>query len=85
LHPQNLKGEKSMKRFVIAITLTFVISGSTLAGEIPTVGFTAPPPPPDGLQATNTSAPGEIPSVGLTQQMSEAAFSLIQLLIGAVA
>jgi hypothetical protein len=74
-----------MKRFVITIALTCFLSGSVLAGDVPSGGFTAPPPPPDGVQATDTSAPGEIPSVGLTQQMSEAAFSLVQLLMGTIA
>jgi len=33
-----------MKRFVIAVALTCVLMGSALAGEVPSVGFTAPPP-----------------------------------------
>jgi hypothetical protein len=69
-----------MKRFVIALALTCVLSGSTLAGEVPTVGFTAPPP--DELPPV--TAPGEVPSGGLTQQMSEAALTLVQLMLGSV-
>jgi hypothetical protein len=73
-----------MKRFVMAITLTSLLAGSTLAGEIPTVGFNAPPPDePSG--SVTTTQPGEVPSVGLTQQLTGAALGLIQLLIGPVA
>jgi hypothetical protein len=32
-----------MKRFLIALALTRVLTGSALAGEAPSVGFTAPP------------------------------------------
>jgi hypothetical protein len=45
------KENASMKRFLIAIALTCLLSVSALAGEIPTVG-NAP------------AAPGEIPTVG---------------------
>ena len=51
-----------MKRFVMTMALTCVLSGSALAGEIPTVGFTAPPPD----ETTTLTAPGEVPSGGLT-------------------
>jgi hypothetical protein len=69
-----------MKRFVMSMALTCVLSASALAGEIPTVGVTAPPPdePPP------VTAPGEIPSGGLTQQMSETALSLVQLILGSI-
>jgi hypothetical protein len=73
-----------MKRFVMTLALTCVLSGSALAGEIPSVPVTAPPPD-ETTSTTIAPAPGEIPTSGLTQQMSEAAFSLIQLLMGAVA
>ena len=66
-----------MKRFVMAITLAGALSASTLAGEIPTVGVTAPPP------ATQTT-PGEVPSGGFAQEMSEAAFDLVEWVLSAV-
>ena len=68
-----------MKQFLAAMALTSVISLSTFAGEIPTSGVTAPPPPP----ATPT-APGDIPSGGFTQQISEAGFDLLQMVLSAV-
>lgn len=72
-----------MKRFVLAVALTCVLTGSALAGDIPSVGFTAPPPDEPTL-TTTTTAPGEIPTVGLTQQMSEAALTLVQLMLGSI-
>ena len=69
-----------MKRFVIAVALTCVLSGSALAGDVPSVGFTAPPPdePPP------VTAPGDIPTVGFTQEVSEAALTLVQLMLRSV-
>jgi hypothetical protein len=69
-----------MKRFVLAVAMTCVLTGSALAGEIPTVGFNAPPP----AEPPPVTAPGEIPSGGLTQQMSEAVLTLVQLMLGSV-
>ncbi|MEP6912127.1 MAG: hypothetical protein ABI923_05195 [bacterium] len=34
-----------MKRFVIAVALAFVVSATALAGEIPSTGAQASPPP----------------------------------------
>lgn len=74
-----------MKRIMVTIALTCVLSASVLAGEVPTVGVTPPPPPPpDGIQATSTSALGDVPSVGFTQEVTETALSLIQSILGAV-
>lgn len=71
-----------MKRFVMAVALTCSLYASSLAGEIPSGGIAAPPPP---YQAqTTTTAPGEIPSTDLRQQVSEAALTLVQFLLGAV-
>lgn len=69
-----------MKRFVMTVALTCVLSGSALAGDIPTVGFTAPPP----NETTNSTAPGDIPNVDFTQQISEAALDFFQMVLGAV-
>lgn len=67
-----------MKRFVMTITLSWVLSSSALAGDIPSVPFTAPPPD----ETTVPTAPGEIPSVPFTQ--SEAALDLLQLVLSAI-
>jgi hypothetical protein len=72
--------ENIMKRFVMTIALTCALTGSVLAGDVPTVGVT--PPTPD--QPTIPTSPGDIPSVGLTQELSETALTLIQLAFGAV-
>ena len=45
-----------MKRFLMAITLACVLSGTALAGEMPTVG---PAPAPTG-----TALAGDMPGVG---------------------
>ena len=68
-----------MKRYLITIALTGVLAVTAFAGEIPTGGFTAPPPPP----ATPT-ATGEIPSGGFTPQISEAALALVEWVFSAV-
>lgn len=52
-----------MKRFVIAIALACVLSGTALAGEIHTAGLVPPPPPPGAAQ---TASPGDIPGVDFT-------------------
>ena len=70
-----------MKRFVMAITLSGALSASTLAGEIPTVGVTAPPPPPP---PSSSNAPGEIPSVGYAQEISDAALDVVEWALSAV-
>lgn len=69
-----------MKRFAITIALTCVLSGAALAGEIPSVGVTPPPPgePPAPTE------PGDIPTSGFTQQVTETALTLIQFAFGAV-
>jgi hypothetical protein len=72
-----------MKRFAMAITMSCVLSVSTLAGEVPSVGITAQPPD-ETTPTTSAPAPGEVPTVGLSQQMSEAAFDLFQLVLGGI-
>ncbi len=69
-----------MKRFVMTIALTCVLSASALAGDVPTVGVTAPPPP----ETSTPTAPGEIPSTDLRQQVSEAVLAFVQLVLGVV-
>lgn len=72
-----------MKRLMITLALTCVLSASVLAGEVPTVGITAPPPD-ETTPTTSAPAPSDIPSVGLTQQLSEAAFDLLQFVLGGI-
>jgi hypothetical protein len=69
-----------MKRLMRTLALTCAYSTSVFAGEVPSVGI-APPPPRNGIQATSTTSPGEIPSGGYT--ISDAALNLIQILLAA--
>ncbi len=69
-----------MKRFVMTIALTCILSGSALAGDVPSVGFTAPPPD----ETATLTAPGDIPTSDFARQMSEAALTLVQLVLSAV-
>jgi hypothetical protein len=71
-----------MKRFLMTIALTCVLSVTAFAGLIPSDGVTAPPPD-ETTPTTSATEPGPIPTVGLTQQMSEAALNLIQLVLSA--
>ncbi len=55
-----------MKRFMLTVALTCFLSVSVLAGEIPTCGLVAAPPPPvvgttpqSTQQATDTSTESE--------------------------
>jgi hypothetical protein len=72
-----------MKRFVMTIALTCFLAISALAGEIPSGGITAPPPD-ETTSTTSAPAPGDVPSGGFTQQISEAAFDLFQLVLGGI-
>jgi hypothetical protein len=45
-----------MKRFVLAIALTGLMSVTVLAGDIPTNGSPATPPPPTAQSATTSTA-----------------------------
>lgn len=57
-----------MKRFVMTIALTCVLSISASAGLIPTVGAPDPPPPAatGDVQSGGSVSPGDIPSGGAT-------------------
>jgi hypothetical protein len=72
-----------MKRFLMTIGLTCVFAASAVGGEIPSVPL-APPPPEDEAQITNTPSPGDVPSVGYTNETSDATLSLVQMMIGLV-
>ena len=67
-----------MKRFLIAIALTCVLSSSGLAGQIPTDGSAAPAP--NGITQTpgeTQTPPGDIPSDGKAGQISSDALSAL--------
>lgn len=69
-----------MKRFLITVLLSGLFAVSAFGGEIPSVPVNAPPP--DDPSAP--TAPGDVPSVGFTQQVTESALTLIQLALGGV-
>lgn len=68
-----------MKRLLITIAMTFVLSFSALAGEIP---CGAPSPAPQGTtQTTDATSPGEIPC-DFAEQISEAGLSGLLAVLG---
>lgn len=75
-----------MKRLVMTIALTLVLSSSALAGEIPCDAPAPPPPTPN--QITSATPPvetpyvlGDLPTSGSPQQMSDAAlFAFLSVL-----
>lgn len=73
-----------MKRLVMAIALSCLLSGLALAGEVPSV-VPAPPPPPGPTQATTPTSPGEIPTSGSADQISDAALSALLTVLGLLA
>ena len=72
-----------MKRFVLAITLGCVFAVSALAGEIPMVGNVQAPTDP--TQTTTATSPGDIPTVGTAEQISDAALSALLTVLGFLA
>lgn len=71
-----------MKRFLVTIALACVLSSSALAGQIPTGGEPVPPPPVGTTQTTSETSPGEIPTGGYAEQMSDAALSGLLAVLG---
>jgi hypothetical protein len=71
-----------MRHFALALVLACVLSGTALAGEIPTSGAPAPQPPPSattgGIHTTETFA-GEVPST-----VRETVLTVILMLISSV-
>jgi hypothetical protein len=69
-----------MKRFVITMGLTCVLSTSVLAGDIPC----GSPSPPLGVttQTTGTTSPGDIPTVDVADQTSNATLSALLTVLG---
>jgi hypothetical protein len=70
-----------MKRLLAPMALTCVLSVSALAGDIPTLG--APQPAP--AQTTTTTSPGDVPTVGTAEQVSDAALSALLTVLGFLA
>lgn len=73
-----------MKRLLITVSLTVALCNAVFAGDIPSVGN--PSPAPDGTTHQVASGPndisglpGEIPSVGLTEQFTN---GLIAVVVG---
>ena len=66
-----------MKRLVMALTLSFILSGLALAGEVPSV-VPAPPPPP---QTTTSTSPGDTPSDG-SEEITDVALSALLTVLG---
>ena len=73
-----------MKRFVMATALACVVSGSAFAGDMPTGGI-APPPPLSSTQTTTETSPGDIPTSGAAEQVSDAALSALLTVLGFLA
>lgn len=57
-----------MKRFVMTMALTCLLSVSAFGGQIPTVGDAPPPPAPGQIPTvgSNSPTPGDVPSVDAT-------------------
>ncbi len=62
-----------MKRFLIAVVLTFVLCSYALGGDIPSVGI----PAPASSGATESTSPGLIPTDGMSERVSGDALSAI--------
>jgi opacity protein-like surface antigen len=69
-----------VKRFLMIVALACVLWSSALAGEVPTVG--TPAPAPEGTTQTGSTVPGEIPSVGVAEQLSSDALSALLAALG---
>jgi len=65
-----------MRRFVLAIALACTLSGSVLAGDMPTGGI-APPPTNGPTQTITPTPPGDIPTDGSAEEISDAALSAL--------
>ncbi|MGI8735177.1 MAG: hypothetical protein ACR2LM_17970 [Pyrinomonadaceae bacterium] len=69
---------KNVKSMFAAITLGLMLSCSAYAGDVSTPGYAPPPPPPAAtLENSETTAPGEISSPGLTIELLIAALSAL--------
>jgi len=72
-----------MKRFLSAMSLTCILAVSSFAGEIPTSGAPSPPPSAtnemtsEPLSDNTLIAPGDVPTSGFAQEMSDAVLSAL--------
>ena len=64
-----------MKRFLLALALTSVLSGQALAGDIPSGGIAPPPPPPGAQMTTSSTSPGDIPTGGVAGEIPTGGFA----------
>ena len=62
-----------MKRFAMALVLACALSGTAMAGDVPSTGFVSPPPVPPNETAqfgnipnTDSTSPGDVPTCGLS-------------------
>lgn len=74
-----------MKRFLMTIALTCVLSASALAGDMPTCGVTSTQPG-GATQITDETLPGNIPTDGAVEPTManatlEAMISLLSFLV----
>lgn len=78
-----------MKRFLTAMALACVLSMSALAGEIPTSGSPSPPSVPTGGMPSpaqsETPTPGDLPTSGIADHVSDAALSAFLSMFGLMA
>ncbi len=70
-----------MKRLFVAIGLTWVLSVTALAGEVPTVGV---PQPPSNAR-TGLSVPGDMPTSDSADQISSEAMSALLSVLSFIA
>lgn len=57
-----------MRRFMMAVAIAGSVWTSTLAGEVPTVGYAPPPPPPAAAPA---AADGDMGGGGFAEQVTD--------------
>ncbi|MEK6283411.1 MAG: hypothetical protein AABN95_23915 [Acidobacteriota bacterium] len=71
-----------MKRFLMTIGLTCVLTASAIGGEIPSVPVA--PPPPEDVTQTTTLSPGEISTSGLVEHLPDTSLNLLQMMLGLI-
>lgn len=61
-----------MKRFALTLVLACALSGTAMAGDVPSTGIVAAPPAidetatPGDVPSTGSTAPGDMPTVDLS-------------------
>jgi hypothetical protein len=74
-----------MRRLALAIALACILSGVARAGEIPSTGAVAPPPPSRMATTGEIHSTGEIPTTEATEtQASSTLLTIILTLISIV-